>query len=364
MTFDIGQMTADMGTWEIPEPPTKEIPRWLTEEYVGSEHDIASDVYAAVYWNARKKLVQDAMSRGEPIPDANDIMIRSKEMSMALLKSALVARESGEALNRASIYLMWKIEKTGAFRLDPDEFDTIGEFLVNRIAGLDDNSGELSDLRFLLEQFFPMIESMKSPDWSVEKLLGIKEHWSKARAAVPFLRQATSMYLESQRRIEHDLGVKRRSIERMKGWQASREARGETNTDDYKETANKIVIASLDISNLEENKEAQIEAASKEFSGKVALALNVIADPAVKPWGEPGENTVKTALFGGVLKQVLYPGFTTVLPGRSLFVLIVPQNLDRAVKTALSTIVEFSISDPQVMRAELDKAVKENPFKE
>ena len=362
MTFDLGAMGADMQAWEVPAPPTDNIPRWLTEDYEGSEKDIASDVYAAVYWNARAKMVKDAVAKGEPIPDANDIMVKSKEMSMALLQSALQARSSGEALNRASIYLMWKIEKTGAFRLDPNEFDTIGEFLVNRIAGLDDSSGELSDLKFLLEKFFPMIESMKSPDWSVEKLLAIKDHWSKARAAVPFLRQATSMYLDSQQTIEHELKIKNNLVSRMKGWQKNREDRGEADTDEYKETATKIESTVAEISKLEETKGAQIEAASKEWGDKVTLALNVIADPAVKPWGNPGENTVKSALFGGMDKAKLFWGMWTALPGRSVFLMILPSDLDRAVQTALSTITEFHITDPTVMHAEMLAAVKENPF--
>jgi hypothetical protein len=94
----------------------------------------------------------------------------------------------------------------------------------------------------------------------------------------------------------------------------------------------------------------------------VALFLNVIADPKVKPWGEPGENTVKAALFGGLTPQALFPGMMTELPGRSLFVLVVPANLHRAVTTALSTIADFRITDPVVMHAELLRAVKENPF--
>ena len=121
--FDLIKLGADMENWEIPDPPEHTVPRWMMEDYNGMEQDIAKDLYAAVFWNEHTKAVKAAVEDGRPAPDPQEIIVRTREMSQALMSAVIHARNKSEAFDRAFAFLAWKVKQTGAYHLG--EYETV-----------------------------------------------------------------------------------------------------------------------------------------------------------------------------------------------------------------------------------------------
>jgi hypothetical protein len=351
-------MTADMEQWEIPEPPIKDVPRWMTEDYPGMEKDIAKDLYSAVFWSEHLKAVKEAEIAGRPIPDPSEMLVRTREMAKSLMSAVIHARKKSEAFDRAFAFLAWKVKQTGAYHFG--EYETVIEFLVD--AGIRDRGGELNDIKFLLEDFFPMLTQMKAVGWSVEDVLAIEDNWSRTRAAIPFIRHAADELVATTTGLDKQLKEKRVERDGLNDKLDKLDGMGMHDTPDYETVAEKYDDLVDQIDKLQDQIPGEKEKAQKKFNDTFAAILAVIPDETVKPWSSnPADKTVRTVLT----KQpefTIYDGQMTAIPGGNIFVMIVPQTLERAIQSALTNMVQFSISDPIAMIAEIEQATKKSPF--
>jgi hypothetical protein len=358
--FDLKTMTANMDSWEIPEVPTQGVPKWMTEDYPGMEMDIAKDLYSVVFWSEHAKAVKDAVDGGRPAPDPQEMLVRSREMSTALMSTVVHARNKSEAFDRAFAFLAWKVKQTGAYHFS--EYESVMEFLVD--AGISDKGGELNDIKFLLEDFFPMLTSMKMDGWSVEDVLAIKDNWSRTRAAIPFIRHAADELVATTNGLDKQLQEKKVEREKLETKLDDLDAEGLKDTPDYEDTSKKFEEKVDEIDSLALKIPAEKEKAQKKFNDTFAEILNVIPDISVKPWSSnPLDKTVKSVLMK-TADLTLYNGQMTAIPGGSIFLAIVPSKMERAIQSALQNMIEFHITDPEVMRSEIQLAVKSSPYKE
>ena len=354
--FDLKTMTADMQKWEVPAPIDDKMPRWMTEDYPGMEQDIAKDLYATVFWSEHMKAVKAAQDAGNPIPDPSEMVVRTREMATSLMSSVVHARNKSDAFDRAFAYLAWKVKQTGAYHYS--EYDTVMEFLID--ASIKDRGGELADIKFLLEDFFPMLSQMDKIGWSVEDVLAIQDNWSRTRAAIPFIRHATDLFTATPKILDQQIDEKQEELDNLEEKLSGMSG----DEPDYTQLGEKETRLENELDSLKEQKPIELEKAQKKFNEELAKVFDVIPDASIKPWSSnPADKTVKSVLLGN--KEVkIYPAQMTAIPAGSIFVMIVPSNVERAIQTALATIVRFDISDPEAMCREIVSATKKSPFME
>jgi hypothetical protein len=254
--------------------------------------------------------------------------------------------------------LVYKVKKNNLQRLTRDEYGTIEEWLTDRLEQLPEGSGELSDISFLMGEVFPMLEKIKG-GFEPANVLSLSSYWSKTRAAIPYLRFITNQHKDAVHEVEHEMEKTTKRIIKLEAVQRNRAP------DDPKYEETRVRIEELrGVSvELEEKLETVVTESTEKWKSGVEKTLNIIADASVKPWGKEGERTVKAALFQGEKSDIkVYEGYQGVLPGRSLFVLILPSRYERTVTNALGGLVDWKLVDPAVMADELNKAVRTNPF--
>jgi chromosome segregation ATPase len=216
----------------------------------------------------------------------------------------------------------------------------------------------MSDITFLMGEVFPMLEKIKG-GFEPANLLSLQSYWSKTRAAIPYLRFITGRHKDAVNEVGHEIEKTTKRVVRLEALQRERKP-------DHKQfgpTEERLKELRSVLVELNEKQETVAQEATAVWKEGVDKTLKIIADTNVKPWGKEGERTVKAALFNGEKADVrMYEGFQGVLPGRSLFVLILPSRYERTVENALSGLVDWKLVDPTAMADELRKAVKTNPF--
>jgi hypothetical protein len=348
----------DPKKWEVPEPLEFIPPKWMSETYAGMEEDVAHDIYSAIFWATLKKDIELAQANGTPPPDMNDVLVRSAEIAKTIMAAAEHIPNVTDASQRAFYSLVYKVKKNNLQRLTRDEYGTIEEWLTDRLEQLPEGSGELSDISFLMGEVFPMLEKIKG-GFEPANVLSLSSYWSKTRAAIPYLRFITNQHKDAVHEVEHEMEKTTKRIIKLEAVQRNRAP------DDPKYEETRVRIEELrGVSvELEEKLETVVTESTEKWKSGVEKTLNIIADASVKPWGKEGERTVKAALFQGEKSDIkVYEGYQGVLPGRSLFVLILPSRYERTVTNALGGLVDWKLVDPAVMADELNKAVRTNPF--
>jgi hypothetical protein len=204
---------------------------------------------------------------------------------------------------------------------------------------------------------------MQKIGWSVEDVLAIEDNWSRTRAAIPFIRHAMDVYLSTQKALGEQIKEEKIAREKLENKLEQLDADGITGPDYDKvdqEFSNKEGV----IAKLEKALPTEIAKAEKTFNNVVAEALNAIADPSIKPWStNPADKTIKSVMSKTPALPI-YPGQYTAIPGGNIFVMIVPQQLEKAIQSALATIIQFSVSDPEAMVVDIYGAIKKSPFQE
>jgi hypothetical protein len=349
---------ADPKQWEVPEPLGYLPPKWMSETYPGMEEDVAHDIYSAIFWSTMQKDVAEAEKNGTPPPDMNDVIARSSEIAKTIMAAAEHLPNVKDASERAFYALVYKVKKNNLQQLSKNEYDTIEEWLVDRMETLPAGSGEMSDITFLMGEVFPMLEKIKG-GFEPTNLLSLQSYWSKTRAAIPYLRFITNRHKETVNELGHEIEKTTKRVIRLQALQRDRTPTHRK----FGPTEARIKELRGALVELNEKQEVVVEKATEIWKEGVGKTLKIIADNEVKPWGKEGERTVKASLFNGEKADIrMYEGFQGVLPGRSLFVLILPSRYERTVQNALSGLVDWKLTDPHVMADELKKAVKTNPF--
>ena len=149
-------------------------PKWAIEEYPGAEKDFADWLEGAIY-----------NSMIDVPPEDQESAYRL----MARVRARVIERtwELEGLMGRSRAYQMWKAQKEGWYHFLPGEYDTLREFM-HSVAD-DETSGDStkSDLLFMADTLLPALESMGV---EAEKVMSLPAHFSKARAAIPYLRDA------------------------------------------------------------------------------------------------------------------------------------------------------------------------------
>jgi hypothetical protein len=88
---------------------------------------------------------------------------------------------------RSRAYQMWKAQKEGWYHFLPGEYDTLREFIYSIADDESTSKSARSDLVFMADTLLPALESMGI---KAEQVISLPANFSKARSAVPYLRDA------------------------------------------------------------------------------------------------------------------------------------------------------------------------------
>lgn len=295
-------LSPDINEWEPPEVVDFEgkPPKWLGETYPGIEKDIAKDLYSMIFWDMAARQAQT----GKPY-DLHDSTVKARLVSEAILKAAERSQNLQGDVQRSVYELIYLAKKTGAWQMGLYEYASMEEWLRSKLPNFE--KGQYYDIKFLLDDLFPLLEQL-GDTYHPENLLKFQEEWSKTRASIPYMRTLYNEYM-----------------------------------------------ASLAKSQVQEGSPEEA-AVIRTFTEGIQNTLNVIADPEVKAWS--GEKTIATELRG--LRQVpkkIYVGYKGLMNGQAVFVFGVPEHLDMAVEGALRNVVEIRATDPNNLSHDLVNAL-------
>jgi hypothetical protein len=182
------------------------IPRWALEDYSGAEQDFSLWVEQQFMLAYHSTAVAQAINSdtGEILDD--ELMMRTR--AMAKFQTLERTMQFKELISRSQIWQLYEANEKGWFRLLPAEFDSIEELLASLVEAAGEGTGEYYDLTFLVKQILPLL---RKSGVDPQVVLGLTKHTSKARAAVPFLRELIG--LSSEGNEEQQAQVKATVIE-------------------------------------------------------------------------------------------------------------------------------------------------------
>ena len=310
-------------------------PRWWYETYPEMDMDMAKDIFAAIFYKRQLK------KGNKELPE--DTTAQALAISNALMESATQLRGVNEASNRAFLRTIWATAQNGRYHTSAEEYDTIEEWLSDRISDLSATSGELSNVVFLLQHVFPMLEKVGG-DFDPIVLLGMKNHWSKTRAAVPFMRTLVNDVNNCTKPIEE-------KIEQQKEIMAQKVLmleELELNSPESIKLSKHVDKLAEDISKLEKECRVTLEEAGVKFQQGIAKTLEVIADPTIEVW--EGPNNVANALFSDGKKFTHFEGERAPMGKKVISYVEIDTAYERAFVSATQNIVEWKDTDPKVIR--------------
>jgi hypothetical protein len=160
------------------------VPRWAIEEYPGSEKDFS--IWLEQQFLNSKLITSYNKAFDEKTGEILDEELYQRVRAQAKFETLQRTLQFRSTVERSQLWQLYEANKSGWFRLLPPEFDTIEELLASMVEGLEEGTSEYSDISFLVKHVIPMLAKS---GMSVEDVLGIAINTSKARAAVPLLRQ-------------------------------------------------------------------------------------------------------------------------------------------------------------------------------
>jgi hypothetical protein len=163
---------------QAPPRPKGKQPKWMTEDYSGMETDIADDIYAAIYWKLYDEAEKKAQAANKEFEPTKDLAIQAQLITDAIDKAATQANRVQSGAERASHQLIQIINEMGLFRMVREEFDSIEQWLSDRIPELPAQSAGLYNATYLHKTFLPLIREYGN-GLSAKPLLELKENWSK-----------------------------------------------------------------------------------------------------------------------------------------------------------------------------------------
>lgn len=160
----------------IPDRVGAGCPRWVLETYEGMEKDIAEYIRSAVF--------HDRFANVERL-DSPDAIARANAEAMTEAMGRTIAMVG--ALERAEVFQAMLADRLAIFKYLPAEYGTIQEWLTAIYGDLDGDDTRLVDMSFWVKTMLPKLERIGVP---AEKVIGVPQQFSKARAATPLLRRA------------------------------------------------------------------------------------------------------------------------------------------------------------------------------
>jgi hypothetical protein len=154
------------------------IPPWLTEHYQGMESEIEEWFTSFYFW---RRWNGDEANLAE-------VMVLARANATAKME-ALQQTSILKGASDKSIYLqLYHAQKTGWFRL-VEEIESVQELLERMLADeieRDPDGGTRYELEFIIKTMIPTMEHLGVPK---EQIISIPQNLSKAKAAVPVIRQ-------------------------------------------------------------------------------------------------------------------------------------------------------------------------------
>lgn len=320
----------------IPAKLGYDAPRWMLEDYPEMGDDIRSDIESAIYWSIREIAEEKAEQANEPINfDSDEELTKIRLLSDAVMRSAVQADRITEGASKAFYALIYDVQKRGLYYAQ--EYETVQEWLVSKIPRLSEKSGELYDILFLINHFFPMLERVKNG--KVRDLMKLKQHWSKTKAAIPFLRnlvenvaELEQNYKEAQQKVDTEISKLEQIIEK--------------DPEKKKELSKNIKKLNQEKKMLERSYPIEIKKANTEFKDGFDRAFDLIQQTEVPTWGPNG---IGDLLSKDRNKPKIFDGDMSLVNGFSgterVFTFVVPDKYAQAVEASLRNIVKFQMTD-------------------
>ena len=330
----------------VPAPLSYVPPKWFTESYDGMEADIADDILSAIYHSRLK-----ALNETGKVETQEDAVIASTLIADALMASVEQLDNIDDGAQRAMMRNIWSVHSNNYHRMTKEEYDTPTEWLIDKIPTLKKNDkSTLSNILFLLEHFFPMLEKIGN-GWEPEKLLAIRDNWSKARETLPTLRQLLIDLESAPKPIQERIVEQVEKQEKLK-----MEAMVLEGTPKEEEALKKVEVVGKDIEKLIDKQEKVVEKAQEVFTKEVGRVLDLIADEKVTV--NVGPNSVKAILSNPDKKYTVFEGLQAIIPGHTIFYVVVKSGYERTMQSATKNFVNWQVTDPAVIKRDVDKLFK------
>jgi hypothetical protein len=154
-----------------------EYPKWAREDYEGVEEDFTEWLRQVARDTIFNELIEKTKGDEGALAQTNAmiehwVMSRTKDLT--------------QTTERAFVYQLFEADRTGWFHYLPGELDTIEELLASMLDDLEDESSKYYDYKFIVETLMPMLRQAGAKP---EDVWGLTTSVSKARAAVPLLRE-------------------------------------------------------------------------------------------------------------------------------------------------------------------------------
>lgn len=322
---------------------TIEIPRFLHEIYDDMDEDILELIYEVIL----NKTIQAMQADGKLDTKYKSIKdIDSKEVSFRIQEQALLAAGAHtyyfkDAVESANIKLLNKINQRKSYLVGIDEYESILDYIHDRIPDLAENSSELSDLNFLIDHGLAIFEKF-----------GVKMQWKakkggnkgKIRNSIPtmrkLLRDFEAASTQAEEKIKENEDEIKRITKRLDSGKLKRE------TDEWVEVHGKVDELEDEIRQLESIRVSQQNEATKSLEQGLIKVVEAIKDPGVKANGPQG---VKAKLQGVVVDTPYsVDGLRAEGPdGQTYFLIRVPAQWGTMIEHGLRTMVNFKQQDPK-----------------
>lgn len=349
-------MTEEFDTTKIPSPlEENSVPRWLGEDYKGKTEEIRQSLYSVFYWLEASKLSSKNGKKKPKDTTAHEWLTHvlleyspgDRQMILHRLGStaalAVVSRADNLKDDFGVVYLgaLWQVNKRKLWSSTPDEYSTFREFLVDAIPRLkeDASNSELSDTEFIVEQVMPLLENVGG-DFSPKILMDMRNHWSKTRSSVPYLRRTTIRFNKATESIDAEIvGVQQDIVAKQK--KISELPR---NDPQRHQLSIEMKNQGDHLKKLTEDKTKIQAKAGEEFSQAVQNVLKIIADKDIPNSGATGVAETLKKLETGEERKV-FKGTAAIVGKGTLFFFEVPSSAQRAIEGALKHIVDFDRMD-------------------
>jgi predicted nucleic acid-binding Zn ribbon protein len=345
----------------VPKKP-EPFPRWLIEDYVGSEQDRADCIFATVYWKMREEIIArieiakiEAERKGDPLPlmvdfdepqTENDFRVTNQLYADALNRATLIANENKEGFDRAFLVLSEKVNRTGSYRFAQGEYGSFEEWVVDNVYSLPKGSSELSNFMYYHNELSPLLFQF-GDGFTSETMLTFAEYKSKGFAAIPFLREKTDKARDIKQYYEEEILKVGRRISKLENHCATLT---EEDAAPYKKE-----IVDLEKKREVMTKEApeKIAKVYKEVVKAVEKTVKLMKDPAVPAWDKV--NGIQARLKRTSNDAITFKGSKMYVTdveneeSKVMFLVATPTKYEQAVESMLRGLVDFSITDGEVI---------------
>lgn len=339
------EFTDQINDWNVPEPLNYVPPRWFLEDYEGAEQDAARDIYTAIFWQLRKIEIEEGRNT-----NLQETVVKARSIATAMLHAAEHAEKLSDTMQRAFFTLLTKVSDHGMQKMTAAEYTTVEEWLIDRLLTGNRSRGEISNIVFLVEQLMPMFKQIGGP-YAPERLLAIKENYSRAKAAIPFLRRNMQVFNKKIEAVVEELREEEKTVKNLEEKLSFLDPKDNK----YKQITQELYAHKKTLERIEKEKPKVEAAAVAEWTQNMEKALAVIENKDVKAWGTPEEVTVANLLWEREID--IYKGYMTQGKDCQIFLCVVPISLAHGVERSLKNFVEFSITDSITMPKTISEAL-------